>query len=499
MTSACSYANQGIVALHGLQIINNPPLGTHPDAYTHWPPLFPIILSRVFLLAGESEAVGRAFALAISGLLALSLFLLARTCLNDRTAVGSILALLTLPAFSVFARLILGVNLALAFMILALIAFLKATSGERVNQRWAYWGAGAFAIAVMSRWEPLMMAPSLVMVTLIQKDWRRFKIACLYCAAGAGVCVAVLAFYMVAAPWLRSELWEIVLYRTGIRGYGERMTTLNQLPMLLYYTAHPMPGALAWIREFASRAFNGLGPMGLLASSTAVVLALRNRRNREFDKLYLVLGGLLGTWLLWNLVMPNEVYDNGFEIMLAAPGVALCLGIGVEFLTFDLLTTRLAPWGVAAALLIPLALFTQEIAPAPHLTDGVQYSREVATSTEPTSVVFAPFDGMEMVYYSHRHIVRSIDDDRAVEAALERVDAALPGSMVYIALHPALLASFDASLHAFPVVKRSDHLVLLRVTVAGNGAGAAAASALRAARASPNNSLSGGLPKASKL
>jgi hypothetical protein len=488
MTSARSYANQGIVALHGLQIINNPPLGSRPDAYTHWPPLFPIILSRMFLLLGESEAVGRAVALASSSLLALSLYLLARTCLNDRAAVASVLALLTLPAFSVFARLILGVNLALAFMILALVAFLKATSGERVNQCWAYGGAGAFAIAVLSRWEPLLMAPSLAILTLMQRDRQRLKVACLYCAAGAAVCGTVLATYMAAAPWLRSELWEIVLYRTGIRSYGERVTILNQLPMLLYYTAHPMPSASAWIREFAFRVFNGLGFLGLLASFSAVILAIRYRRKREVDKLYIALGGLLGAWLLWYLLMPNEVYDNGFEIMLAAPGVALCLGMGVEFLAFDLLTTRLAPWGVAVALLIPLAQYARDVAPAPQLTDGVQYSREIATFTEPTSVVFTPFDGMETVYYSHRHIVRSVSDDRAVEAALEHVDAALPGGTVYIALHPAILAPFASSLRAFPVVKRSEHLVLLRVTVAGNGAGAAAASALRAIRTPPKNS-----------
>jgi hypothetical protein len=479
MTSARSYAETGIVTLHGLQITNNPPLGKRPDAYTHWPPLFPMILSRFFLVFGESDAVARVMALACSSLLILAFYFLARTCLENKTAVCSVFALLTLPAFSVFARLVLGVNLSLAFMIVALAAFIISSQDGTMDTRWAWVGGGAFAMAVLVRWEPLFLAPSLVIVALLQKNRQRLKLALLYSAIGAITVFTVLAIYMAAAPWLRGDLWETILYRTGLRPYGERAAGLHQLATQLYYARHPMPGFREWMGEFASRTFNGLGTFGLLAVFTAMLLAYRYRRRQEGNALFVILGGLLGTWIFWYLLMSNQVFDNGFEIMWAAPGAALCLGMGVEFLSFDLLVTRLAPWAVSLALLIPLAQYTIDVASLPKLTDGVEYSHEINAFTEMDSVVFTPFDGMETVYYSRRHVIRSISDDNAVESALQRVDAALPGATVYIALHPALLASFAASLRAFPVIKQTKHLVLIRVTVAGNGAGSAAASTLQ--------------------
>src|SRR5262245_53730565 len=51
---ARSFAKHGVIALGGVPIRNNPPLGLKPDIYTHWPPLFPIVLSVVFRLFGES-------------------------------------------------------------------------------------------------------------------------------------------------------------------------------------------------------------------------------------------------------------------------------------------------------------------------------------------------------------------------------------------------------------------------------------------------------------
>src|SRR5687767_12460629 len=42
-TMARSFAEHGVIALRGVPIQNNPPLGLEPDVYLHWPPLFPIV------------------------------------------------------------------------------------------------------------------------------------------------------------------------------------------------------------------------------------------------------------------------------------------------------------------------------------------------------------------------------------------------------------------------------------------------------------------------
>src|SRR5437879_957745 len=63
-TAAREFARDGILALGGVPVANNPPVGPN-DAYGHWPPLLPISLSICFRLFGTSESVGHIYMLFI--------------------------------------------------------------------------------------------------------------------------------------------------------------------------------------------------------------------------------------------------------------------------------------------------------------------------------------------------------------------------------------------------------------------------------------------------
>ena len=66
MTMAHSFNQLGALHLHFVPIQNNLPLGSDPDVYLHWPPLFPLLLSFVTRILGDHESSARLFALAIT-------------------------------------------------------------------------------------------------------------------------------------------------------------------------------------------------------------------------------------------------------------------------------------------------------------------------------------------------------------------------------------------------------------------------------------------------
>lgn len=461
MTSARSYAQQGILALHGLQIVNNPPLGAHPDAYTHWPPLFPMLLSRAFLVVGDSDATARTFAIIGSLTLAVSFVWMVFSFFGLEIAAVSTLALLTLPAFAVFSRLILGVNFSLACMVVALVCFVRAT--ESPSRKWAILGCCAFGVGALLRWEPLMLAPALLLEGLVARNRTRAKLAVLYCVVGTLVVLGVLGGYLLAAPWLASDVWHTALYRAGIEVFSGAAVTLNELPYRLYFSAHPMPPLWPWLREAAFRFVNGPGLLGLLATTATVAYLIRCWSWKETERLRVVIAGLAGAWLLWWVVMRNQVFDNGFEIMIAAPAVALCLGLAADFLAFDLLTTRLAPWALTLVLLIPLWQYLQDVHAETANASGIAYSHDIERLTPTDAIVLVPYDGMETVYYSRRHVVRSISNDAAVEEALSRAQKDYPGAPVFLAVPqlPEVRKAFVSSIAACPVAAMTEHLSLL--------------------------------------
>ena len=51
---ARSFAELGVVHLHGVPLQNNLPAGAQLDTYGHWPPLYPMLLSVAFRIFGDS-------------------------------------------------------------------------------------------------------------------------------------------------------------------------------------------------------------------------------------------------------------------------------------------------------------------------------------------------------------------------------------------------------------------------------------------------------------
>jgi 4-amino-4-deoxy-L-arabinose transferase-like glycosyltransferase len=480
---ARSFAQQGILALHGVQIANNPPLGTQPDVYIHWPPLFSMTLSRLFLLFGESEAVARGFALVISFACVVAVGFLVRGCCGTRVALGAAFGFLILPAFFDFTRLVQGTMLAILFEMLALLCFIKGT-GEGAPKNYGIIGAIALLLGVFSSWEPLLLPPTLLVISWFQRDQRKLRLAIVYLAVGVIAFAAVMSLYLLAAPNMALDLWHTMLFRTGLTYTGPVAASLplHAIFNLLYYTRAPSLADTAAVYVHFCRTLLGIGPFVMLVFALFKMTIQKTWAPQTTT----LVAGLFGPWMLWFLFMHNQVVDNNFQMLLAVPPVAVCVGISFaamhdairDHLPGGALPVRVAATVVLVAyLLSPLTRAVGDWWTPPPPSGWVEYAREVEQDTPPSSVVLITSPSTLPAYYSRRHMLRT-RDDASVKLTLSKIDAVFPGAPVFIALIPKDLYDWRESACQFKVVGESSYLILLYVGDAGDGRMARAAELL---------------------
>src|SRR6266436_1212620 len=123
-TSAREFARDGILALGGVPVANNPPIGPD-DVYPHWPPLLPISLSMCFRLFGVSESVAHLYMLLIQITTALLIAAIAREWLGPAAGALAGVFWLTMPVVVHYSHIIVAESLAVALMLASLLAFLR--------------------------------------------------------------------------------------------------------------------------------------------------------------------------------------------------------------------------------------------------------------------------------------------------------------------------------------------------------------------------------------
>jgi len=159
---ARSFAEHGVVALRAVPIANNWPLGSQPEAYLHWPPLFPIVLSLIYRAFGESETATHSLMLCIFVANAWALYWLVKHCIGRLAALVAAFGWLVAPVNGIYAHLAWNLNLALLFTFISLTSFVIASRSDRLHPGWAMLGCFSYALAVLSSWEPVLMCPGLL-------------------------------------------------------------------------------------------------------------------------------------------------------------------------------------------------------------------------------------------------------------------------------------------------------------------------------------------------
>lgn len=469
-TMARAFSEHGVVALGGLPIQNNPPLGAEPDAYIHWPPLFPMVLQAAFRLFGESEAVASHVMLVILLGNALLLGAVVTACAGRQAGLAASFALLVMPVTLTYGRLVVHIHLAIMGMLLALLAFLRATGGARIVRGWAALGTVSLGVAVASSWEPVLMCPGLLAATLWRRRPAEVKLAWGYCGVATLVCLGVLGLYVIGAPDLVAELWHTVMYRAGLAPY-EPLHPLN--PHTLFRTGEyaPNPSRLNLLGLFAAR-IELAGQLPLIALGWVLVSAWARRQDLG-GPTPLAFAALLAPWVLWFTVMFNHACLHEYEMAIAAPPLAAAVGLGAGAL-LDLghhphhhpgqrVARPMALVVLPAVMLFSMAAQVKTTGPQRENRKLIDYARELQVATAPGGVVMVPFNSMIPVYYSKRHVIRGVANDTLAEHVGDRLGELFPEAPVYLAIDPGQRTQFRRALRRYPIVVESSRLVLLAV------------------------------------
>jgi 4-amino-4-deoxy-L-arabinose transferase-like glycosyltransferase len=323
---ARSFAEHGVIALGGIPIQNNDPLGAYPDVYLHWPPLFPVVLSLAFRAFGETEAVAHGLMLVVLLANVVAMYALVKAWAGREAGLLAAFALLMFPVTAKYGHLVIPEYPAILATLLALLAFIRATEGGSLNRAWASLGTICLMLAIGAAWQPLMMSPGLLIAAIWNRSRVQVRLALWYLFAAGAALVIVLGVYLLQWPDLWSDLVRTILYRTGITDFEPTRSHVHTIVNDALYARWSTPSWRVVLYTYVGR-LDLIGEVATIAIGTALALIWGRRGQDDRGSARLVLGGLLAMWVLWFGVMVNHAYQHDMLMLLAAPAAAAAVGL----------------------------------------------------------------------------------------------------------------------------------------------------------------------------
>jgi 4-amino-4-deoxy-L-arabinose transferase-like glycosyltransferase len=482
MTMAHSFNQLGALHLHFVPIQNNLPLGSDPDVYLHWPPLFPLLLSVVTRILGDHESSGRLFALTITLATTCIVIAIARRLFGTRVALLSGFFFLTARATYEGGRAILHQPLAILFGSATVLLFLLAldipstaistteTPPSPSRRRlFAALGLLATICTILTAWDPIFIPLGLLLCSIYLRRRDAIRLASLYFLADVLTFIAVQADYILAYPALFKNQFATIAFRAGLKFNVESSLRLHTIVDTVHYTESQLSfigtysQALRWL-------FEGFGTFTLLAPFLFLALWLQPNRRQNIPAVY-ILGGLGLPWLLFFVVMRNYVSIHPFALVLGAPFLAITSGFVLDRIWDRLHTATLADNNcrhLLQVMVIILPLLTlypllMAVRNARIPFENPQYkdlSVIIQHNTPPNAVTLSTAQSAVPIYYSDRHIVRGIVTPDLLQMAIPQAHAAFPGSPLFFAIQdiPDIdRASFASALQQFdPIAHQGD-------------------------------------------
>jgi 4-amino-4-deoxy-L-arabinose transferase-like glycosyltransferase len=477
MTMAHSFNQLGALHLHFVPIQNNLPLGSDPDVYLHWPPLFPLLLSVVTRILGDHESSGRLFALAITLATTSVVIAIARHLYSTRIALLSGFFFLTARATYEGGRAVLHQPLAMFFGSATVLLFLLAIDSPSTaaphsasrKRLFAVLGLFATICTVLTAWDPIFIPFGLLLSSIYLRRHNAIRLAALYLVADVLTFIAVQADYILAYPALFKNQFATIAYRAGLKFNAESSMRLHTIVDSVHYSFSQFSfigsysHTLRWLVE-------GFGTFTLLAPFLFLALWLQ-RDHRQNTPAVFLLGGLGLPWLAFFAVMRNYVSIHPFALVLGAPFLAITSGFVLDHIWDRLHTATIADNSrrhllrvmliiLPLIILYPLFMAVRN-ARIPYEPPQYQdLSAIIQRNTPPNAVTLSSAQSAVPIYYSDRHVVRGIVTPDLLRLAIPQARAAFPGSSLFFAIQdiPDIdRASFTDTLKQFtPIAHRGD-------------------------------------------
>lgn len=468
---ARNFAQLGVIATKGVPQQNNPIPGVEPDVYIHFPPLLPMVLGEIFRLAGPTEQAARMFMLLVLLGTATAIGALANECCGKKAAMFAVFTWLTMPVVVLFSKELIHQNLAMMFLVLAVLGYVKATKQSSMDRRWAMLSLVCWSLAALSSWEPVLAAPVLLLVGVLHGGRDERRLAWLSTLVVGISVAAVLALFLFAYPANASQLWETIRYRLGLAYAPPSHVPFHALAEQRWFRALPQPDwstKLAFLRQ----RFAGLiGPVPLVALAIAALWIWKDRTAQASRVRFLAIVGLMSSAVVWYCVMTNYTFQHNMDFLIWAPAFAFAASLA--FAALEQTFSKSPKYGLIAVLVIAVCGIWMLRAPfwdmenhylAPEKPSWtVAYGHDIDRLTEPNAVVLTPEPSMMPVFYSHRHLILFVEDDATLAQVLPQMRGVFVGSPVYLAIPRQQLQSFPAAQRVFPVAGSAGSLVLLKL------------------------------------
>ena len=454
MTMAHSFNQLGAAHLRFVPIQNNLPLGSDPDVYLHWPPLFPLLLSVVTRILGDHESSGRLFALTITLATTCVVIAIARRLYGTRIALLSGFFFLAAPATYEGGRAILHQPLAMFFGSATVFLFLLAVDIPSTTpphsplrrRLFALLGLLATICTILTAWDPIFIPLGLLLSSIYLRRRNAIRLAGLYFLADVLTFIAVQADYILAYPALFRNQLATIAFRAGLKFNADSSMRLHTIVDSVHYSFAPLSfigtysHTLRWL-------FESFGTFTLLAPFLFFALWLPSDRRHNATAVY-IMGGLGLPWLLFFIVMRNYVSIHPFALVLGAPFLAITSSFVLDLIWDRLHTATVADNNrrhLLRVMLVILPLLTLyplfmavRNAKIPYEPPQFQdLSAIIQRNTSPNAVTLSTAQSAVPIYYSDRHVVRGIATPNLLRLAIPQAHAAFPGNPLFFAIQDA--------------------------------------------------------------
>jgi 4-amino-4-deoxy-L-arabinose transferase-like glycosyltransferase len=485
MTMAHSFNQLGALHTHFVPIQNNLPLGSNPDVYLHWPPLFPLLLSFVTRVLGDHESSARLFALAITLATTCVVVAITRRLYGTRTALLSGFFFLTARATFEGGRAILHQPLAMFFGSAIVLFFLLAIdvptfaappsvvhSSASRKRLFAILGLVATICTVLSAWDPIFIPLGLLLASIYLRRRDAARLAGLYLFAAVATFVVVQADYILSYPALFKNQFATIAYRAGIRFNTNSSMGLHTIVDSVHYGLNQL-SFLGTYSHILRWIFQDFDTFVLLAAFLFLAFWLQSNRRQNVAAVY-IMGGLCLPWFVFYILMRNYVAIHPFALVLAAPFLAIASGFVLDRFWELLNTTGATRSGhnyLLQVMIVVLPLLTLypilvNIRDAKIPSDLPQFhdlSALIQHNTPPNAVTLSATESAVPIYYSSRHIVRGIETPSLLHLAIPQARADFPNSPLFFAVRDIDRPAFSDTLQQFPIVAKQGDSTLYTI------------------------------------
>jgi 4-amino-4-deoxy-L-arabinose transferase-like glycosyltransferase len=471
-----AFHSEGILHLRGVPVIQNPPLGLHPEGYVHWPPLLSLVTTAWTAAFGESETAIHAYTLTLHVITTAVLFWMFAVLLGRLEACIATLAWLGLPVVAQYSHVILNETLALPFLGVAIVAFWKIQWSTGSRTRWLAVGAGSIAGVVLSTWELALVPIGLWLGAWWSGNHAGRRAALVYLYTALATAVAILTWYTIVYPSTALEMLHALLYRMGLENAARNTIAVFQLSSgeRIRLEADHLQQLIRWV---------GLVPLCIMG----VTLVEERSSSKTPPPLLTVFCGLCLPALLWFAALPNHFAIHEFEAILLAPAVVLAITWFTKAALHYLAAgarPRVRFWAFAIVvpviLLVPLLQHAHgsirvhrsanhilpELRPNPELMiadDFVNLGLAIYARTPEGSVVVTPELNSVPMYYSRRPTYNQFSTEEELRNVLPQVQKDFPGVPVYFALFAKDRNRFPLTLASNSPAPSPDSFVIVRI------------------------------------